>query len=1301
MHLTGLAFSGGGIRSGTFAVGFLQGLASLGLLQRLDYLSTVSGGGYAAGWLAAWLAREADVANVERQLALSRVTESRAWRHYLHEPSTQEPKPPVVDEEPEPLHHLREYSSYLAPRFGLFTADTWSIVMIWIRNLSINLMMLFPAAMLLVLLARAIVYVYGTVTHTLLEEGDDSRLFTITCLAFVVLGLLVLAIAFSINAIALQEFRRRGQEPRVRPGWIEPRIDRSITLPTLLAALLLTSFLPSVLWVFGNWLQERLMGTGTPRSALAESLSLWVGGHLGLLGLPNILLHILLFGGGMALGAALVSLSAGSFRWKFVGCALMAGGSGGVLFAVVESVLGWLTSLERPDLLATFAVPSALAAVIAAVIVEVALLGPAITEAEREWWARFNALLGLAAAFWIITFGTILYVPVAFLRVDVGVRMVLASGWLGTTAAGVLASRRIVSRSTGTRGWLPTVALVAPPVFVLGLVGAVALLVAYLVNDPAVSFSADGSAAHRIAVYLQGVKGASWVPLVLYGLLMLFLYRLASDLIDVNRFSLHAMYANRLIRGYLGASRAKQNWRQRWGTSRHRDVIAGAPTLVELARGDESLARDENPVTGFDPDDDLPLIALRSPAEPTDPRGYWGPLPLINTTLNLVGGSELAWRDRKGESFVLSPLYCGAKETGYAQVPPEAPLTLGRAMTISGAAIDPNMGFLQSPMLTAFLTLFNARLGYWIENPNRAGWTAASPCHSARLLWDELFGRTVATSPSVHLSDGGHFENLGVYELVRRRCRYIIALDAGEDADPSDDNLATLIRLCRIDFGVRIQVDTAPLRMIGDDRLTATHVVIGTVRYDDVDNGQRPGVLVYIKISLTGDEPPDVQKYARKDPRFPHQATDFRQSFDEEQFESYRALGDHIARDVFEDAVRQLEPQQPLWSEATWEEEFIRGNQHLFGAVRRRWAEPPAAPDARPRGATAAWLQLRRDLRTDPALAPLSRELYPELAPDGADVATAPPAVSNRAGLHAVGQMLQIMEDTWIGLGRKGHADLPMDQNWLNVFRRWSSSATFRRFWPVYRAEFSPDFVEFCETVIHLNAADPATIGLDDVLSAPELGRKVLDLLAAEFDQEWPDEANPGRGVRPSARRKKRGLNELIERAKALDLPMPPVWLIVQAPSGPPTAAASHEKFLGGIILAADYLDEQDQAVADHFEFFVWVRPPHRSIGLGTRCVPPKLREVGRLLSQKGADQAPFLRARYPVAGRGAEGDFNRSRWLEFFDAYDFKALDQPDDAPWTVLELPVSRRGPGQRDRDEWIGVPPGIEGRASAPRA
>ena len=117
-------------------------------------------------------------------------------------------------------------------------------------------------------------------------------------------------------------------------------------------------------------------------------------------------------------------------------------------------------------------------------------------------------------------------------------------------------------------------------------------------------------------------------------------------------------------------------------------------------------------------------------------------------------------------------------------------------------------------------------------------------------------------------------------------------------------------------------------------------------------------------------------------------------------------------------------------------------------------------------------------------------------------------------------------------------------------------------------------------------------------------------------------------------------MNELIERAQALGLSESPVWLIVQTLSGPPTAAGSPEKFLSGIILAADYLDEEDRPVADRFEFFAWVRPPHRSIGLGTRCVPPRLVEVGRLLRQRYEDQPLFLRARFPEAGPGAEDDF-------------------------------------------------------------
>ena len=122
------------------------------------------------------------------------------------------------------------------------------------------------------------------------------------------------------------------------------------------------------------------------------------------------------------------------------------------------------------------------------------------------------------------------------------------------------------------------------------------------------------------------------------------------------------------------------------------------------------------------------------------------------------------------------------------------------------------------------------RLGWWIRNPNAktwrllwlpwkrtlesSGWDAGSPSLALPLLL-ELVGITDDRQEYVHLSDGGHFENLAVYELVRRRCRYIVCCDAGTDPGASDDNLANMIRLCRTDFGVRIEIDTAPFAAPG------------------------------------------------------------------------------------------------------------------------------------------------------------------------------------------------------------------------------------------------------------------------------------------------------------------------------------------------------------------------------------------------------------------------------------------------------------------------------------------------------
>src|SRR5439155_20416304 len=206
-------------------------------------------------------------------------------------------------------------------------------------------------------------------------------------------------------------------------------------------------------------------------------------------------------------------------------------------------------------------------------------------------------------------------------------------------------------------------------------------------------------------------------------------------------------------------------------------------------------------------------------------------------------------------------------------------------------------------------------------------WVPGGPHTGLLYLARELFGRTDAGAGYVYLSDGGHFDNLGVYELVRRRCRFIVACDGGQDGGYTFEDLARLIRTCRTDFGVRIEIDTTPLRP-GPDGLGKWHAAVGLVRYDDLDPAALPGLLLYVKSSLTGDEPADVLNYRARHGDFPHQST-ADQFFTESQFESYRALGYHVASQVFGDAVRDA-------ADATGRVVPRR----LFATLRRRWFPP-------------------------------------------------------------------------------------------------------------------------------------------------------------------------------------------------------------------------------------------------------------------------------------------------------------------------------------------------------------------------
>ena len=434
----------------------------------------------------------------------------------------------------------------------------------------------------------------------------------------------------------------------------------------------------------------------------------------------------------------------------------------------------------------TFGPPLALLIFALSATLEIGLLGRRLEEDEREWWARIGALLLLAAMTWVLLFVAVLYIPwlinLAEYRIRIWLEGGLTLGWLATSIGGAMAGR---SPSTGndtdkaTSSTLKELfAQVAPWVFLVGLLAGVSMLLGNFVDAADITVSPPNhSADYWAAVDLAGLSSliACCLGSGLFALLML-------SLVDVNLFSLHNMYANRLIRAYLGASR--------------KNMAAGP--LADGFPADRSLRgatrsrgqdREENPISGFDFDDDIPLLELRTGRTSQDLNlpGLLVPLPLIiNTALNLVAGRELAWQDREADHSSLSPPYCGSESTGYQPLPEDfrrGNMTLGRAVAISGAAADPNMGHHTSTAVMALMTVFNTRLGWWIENPSRplhrwetaesVQWAAESPKFGGLIL-KELTGQTDSVGHWVHLSDGGHFENLGVYELVRRRCRYIV-----------------------------------------------------------------------------------------------------------------------------------------------------------------------------------------------------------------------------------------------------------------------------------------------------------------------------------------------------------------------------------------------------------------------------------------------------------------------------------------------------------------------------------------------
>ncbi|MFK0164482.1 patatin-like phospholipase family protein [Rhizobium sp. NPDC090279] len=311
-----------------------------------------------------------------------------------------------------------------------------------------------------------------------------------------------------------------------------------------------------------------------------------------------------------------------------------------------------------------------------------------------------------------------------------------------------------------------------------------------------------------------------------------------------------------------------------------------------------------------------------------DKGAAYSPYLLVNTAINLIGSKELNKRGRNADNFIFSPLYVGSQATRYVktkQMERVVPsLTLATAMATSGAAASANMGNHTVRVLTFSLSLLNVRLGYWLANPARLG----AYRHWANRLWsncgtwyfaNETAGRLDEKKLNVYLTDGGHIEDLGIYELLRRRCKVILAIDAEADPSMTFEAFVKLQVMARIDLGIRIDLPWQQIQKKGLEinavaaegadlpaNCKGPHVAVGIIEYGK----EEQGVLLYVKSSLSGDENDYITDYKRRNPSFPHETT-LDQFFSEEQFEVYRALGFHAVQHFFSGADDIAQPSPP------------------------------------------------------------------------------------------------------------------------------------------------------------------------------------------------------------------------------------------------------------------------------------------------------------------------------------------------------------------------------------------------------
>jgi hypothetical protein len=988
-----LCLSGGGIRSATFNLGILQGLARHDLLGEFDYLSTVSGGGYIGSWLSAWVHRH--------QRGIKGVTEELSCR----------PESPL-EPEPKEIRHLRTYSNYLSPQTGLLSADTWTLAAIYIRNLFLNWLVFIPLLLAVLMIPRIgvaavlhskpewtwlepLTLLLGIISGLVgigyagyhLPRQDARKSSQSQFLAFCLLPLVVACISFTYFWTLYQDGTPHWQGwsdiGAYLPDWFEWK-EKSAS-----RFMVLTTGLIFIGWALYAYTRRNVIKKHLEMSrAQGKDVRLTVFIQF-LVAITVVILAGILTG-------YLLWWVATNPTFKYPQ------GEGGV----------GLTEIKYAVLFACFAAPLLLVIFSLGITLIVGFASRNVSDEDLEWVARFAGWILIVVVFWCAINALTLYGPSLILlpwREDISwtkmwATVITLTGIISgvITIVGGFSSKTPASGTEQDRPGLRKtlqhkLTRLAAPAFLCFLIIILSTLTNWLLNH--FSHWMYGHSESRLLrglpiTYFQSIypnlEYAPWhehfwmignspfsLVVAMTIVLAVFCY-IMGRFIDTGKFSIHSLYGNRLRRAYLGAStqKRKPNWFTDFDPGDDTQMHDLRPALFseksfknveslisKLTGGHDPLSVEINkhlsPATrrlieSYDstsgPSDELQASlacdlnklldaeCLYVEGRQTEPTGRtlkllkqsnlgesrvllnrWlleeaypeeirrsrapRPLHVINMALNLMKGKNLAWQERKAEPFTVSPLHAGNHLLGYRRsryYGGEEGISLGTAFTISGAAASPNMGYMISSSLVSFLmAMFNVRLGWWLGNPGPYGdntYFRSVPKFAIGPVVSEALSMTDDKSPYVYLSDGGHFDNLGLYEMVLRRCRLIVVSDASTDPKYKFDSLGMAIRKIRIDLGVPVEFKDEDFRLhTRPPHKAGKYCAIGTVRYSCVDNTppDDDGVIIYIKASMSGDEPQDVLHYQQENELFPQEFIGD-QFFSESQFESYRMLGSHI-----------------------------------------------------------------------------------------------------------------------------------------------------------------------------------------------------------------------------------------------------------------------------------------------------------------------------------------------------------------------------------------------------------------------